>query len=633
MTPWGDGMSAALMAGMRLPSIVYLLPLAALAVGCSAASSSDGASAPPPSSTTTTTGDAQRAIEEADIIQIQSGRLYALSKTGTVSVIDVSVPGALTLLGQTTLAGQPFEMYLRGSALVVMSNGAVTTSGYVSTTYQSPDSGSGAMVAVVDVSVPARLATVATLKVPGEIADSRVVGQVLYMATYENASCYGCGSAPRTMVTSFDITTPTAIRQVEQVSFQSDAPDGYNLPWGSNWKRSIFVTDQRLYIGGHADIAPNGFGTANEGIIDVLDVTDPGGRLGVGARLSVAGAILSRWQLDEQDGVLRVISQRGAGRTGNGLADPAIDTFRIDSTQSFVALGHAPMSLPQPEGLRTVRFDGPRAYAITYNQTDPMFVIDLSDPKYPRQRRELYMPGFMYYLEPHGDRVIGLGIDRNDPGGSLNVSLFDVSDADAPRMLSRVPFATAGITEDYEILNGEVAEDQDRIQKAFRVFPDGLVVVPFSGLRPYSYYQTNTGCDNEGGGVQLVTWQSDTLTKQALLPLPGNPRRAFENGNELIAVSDSNVRAFALDNLRAAHETADLVIGTCTAPTPVGYYGGYDGYSSGRASAFECSAAPGNPAPGGWAAAVLVAALALAWARGRARAGAAHRRVPSRCYR
>jgi len=207
-----------------------------------------------------------------------------------------------------------------------------------------------------------------------------------------------------------DIATPTAIALIEQVSFQSNAPDGYNLPWGANWKRSIFVTDQRLYIGGHADIDPNGYGTAKEGIIDVLDVSDPGGRLAVGARITVAGAILSRWQLEERDGILRVISQQGAGRTGNGIGEPQVDTFRVDSTKSFVPLGHTSIRLPRQEGLRTVRFDATRAYAITYNQTDPLFVIDLADPTRPIQRGELMMPGFMYHLEPHGDRIIGLGI-------------------------------------------------------------------------------------------------------------------------------------------------------------------------------------------------------------------------------
>lgn len=116
---------------------------------------------------------------------------------------------------------------------------------------------------------------------------------------------------------------------------------------------------------------------------------------------------------------------------------------------------------------------GPRAYAITYNQTDPLFVLDLSDPAYPEQRGELHMPGFMFHLEPHGDRLLGLGVDRNDAQGSLNVSLFDVSDPDDPIMLKRVAFATPRIGEDYQILNSELSEDQDRIQKAFRVLPQG----------------------------------------------------------------------------------------------------------------------------------------------------------------
>lgn len=550
---------------MRLSSLVLFSASVALAIGCagmqSGASNAAGATTTTPT-TTTTSGDAQRAIAEADIIQIEGGLLYAMSKTGTVSLVDVSTPGRLALLGQTTLPGQPFEMYLRGSSLVAMSNGAIATDGSVSTTYASPDSGGGALVIAVDVSDPALPHQVASRKAPGEIADSRIVGDVLYLATYENAACYGCGAAPRTLVTTFNVASPTAITEVEQVSFQSNAPDGYNLPWGSNWKRSIFVTDERLYIAGHADIDPNDFGTTNEGIIDVLDITDPTGRLGTGARLSVAGAILSRWQMDERNGVFRVISQVGAGRTGNGLAAPEIDTFQVAGAQSFTPLGHTTMQLPSQEGLRTVRFDETRAYAITYNQTDPMFVIDLADPAHPKQRGALFMPGFMYYLEPHGDRVIGLGIDRTDPNGSLNVSLFDVSDADAPTMLARAAFATAGITEDYDILNSEVSEDQDRIQKAFRVFSDGLVVVPFSAPRPY--YATGSGCDNDGGGVELVSWTGDTLVKEALLPLPGNPRRAFENGAEMVTVSDSNVRAFSLADLQVAHQTADLTIGTCT---------------------------------------------------------------------
>jgi hypothetical protein len=226
------------------------------------------------------------------------------------------------------------------------------------------------------------------------------------------------------------------------------------------------------------------------------------------------------------------------------------------------------------------------------------------------------MPGFMFYLEPHGDRVIGLGIDRTDTAGSLNVSLFDVSDADAPRMLARVPFATPGITEDYEILNSEVSEDQDRIQKSFRTFDDGLVVVPFSALRPYD--AQDAGCANTGGGVQLVDWQGDTLTKHALLPVPGNPRRAFELGDAMIAVSDSNVRSFAMSNLDVAHQSADLTIGACAPPDDYGYGVPVDGaYGEGERPPLACSLATGDGADRQWPVTFVLGTLGLLLARRR----------------
>jgi MYXO-CTERM domain-containing protein len=607
-----------------------LLVLSTLAAACSSSSNSasyNGAAGDPPPAGGASV--AERAIAEADIIQLDSSRagarLFAMSKSGTVSIVDVSTPAHLALLAQTRLAGRPFEMYRRGNFLITMANAAVDVRGseYTAQYQAQPDPNSSSLVSVLDSNDPG-LRRLGTLSVPGEIADSRIVGDVLYLASYENAACYRCSTKPRTLVTSFDISDASNIRQVDQASFESNAPDSYNLAWGTNWKRSIFVTDQRLYIGGHADIDPSTYNTygqtsANEGIIDVLDITDPHGKLGHGARLSVGGAILSRWQMDELGGVFRVVSQAGAGRTGNGTAMPQVATFRVASAESFTKLGLMTLKLPRQEGLRTVRFDGTRAYAITYNQTDPLFTIDLSDPAAPVQRGELFMPGFMFHLEPHGDRVIGLGIDRGDPQGSLNVSLFDVSDMAHPTMMKRASFATAHISEDYEILNSEVAEDQDRIQKAFRVLPfpgldQGLVVVPFDALVP----QGKETCANPGGGVQLIAWTNDTLEKKALLPVPGNPRRAFTHNGEIITVSDSNVRSFSAADIGVATQTADVVIGECIPKASSTYYGGgayNDGYYGRGYGA--CSAAGANDPRGMWGAAFIGLAVLLGRSRRR----------------
>jgi hypothetical protein len=558
---------------------------------------------------------ASRAIAEADIIQLDGDRLYAMSKSGSVAIVDVANPAALSLLGKATLSGEPFEMYRSGNVLLTMSNSAVDSSGNIRPpvedgapgeppTEASNHDDDGAVVTALDVQDPKKPRPLATFVISGQIADSRMVGHVLYVATYENSACFECGPKPRTLVTSFDVSDPTSIKKVEQLEFSSNAPDSYNLAWGMAWKRSIFVNDQRLYIGGHADFDPYGTISTDtkEGIIDVVDITDPDGHLAAGAHLTLPGAVLSRWQMDETGGVFRVISQRGAGRTGNGVAMPEIDTFTVAGPSAISPLGHATISLPRQEGLRTVRFDGTRAYAITFNQTDPLFALDLADPANPKQRGELQMPGWMFYLEPHGDRVIGLGVDRGDPEGSLNVSLFDVSDMASPTMIKRVSFGAKELGEDYAITNYELPEDQDRIQKAFKTFADGLVVVPFSGTSGFGGSGQNQ-CESATGGIQLVRWQNDTLTKGALLPMEGNPRRAFEKDAHILAVSDSNVSSFALASVSGTSTTppapaSDVVIGTCVAKTQPGggglgddgYYGdeggyprdGYDGVSGGR---------------------------------------------------
>ena len=516
---------------------------------------------------------AARAIAEADIVQLddEQDRIYAMSRSGSLAIVDARTPGKLALMGKTSLVGEPFEMYRRGDVLITMSNRAVQGDGrlYDVLPEDAParveDPTSGAVIAAVDVRDPARATTTATFKVPGEIADSRIVGDVLYLATYENVSCYGCAKTARTLVTTFDVSAPTAPRQIDQVAFETPASaGGFNAAWSTPWKRSIVSTPTRLYVGG---LAANATTTTDEGVIEVLDITDPGGRLVRGAKVTTAGPVLSRWQMDEHEGVLRVVSQRGAGRTANGEKYPDVDTFRIESSSSLVRLGHVTMQLPRQEGLKTVRFDGARAFAITFNQTDPLFTFDLTNPAQPVQKGELTMPGWMFHLVPRGPWLLGLGLDRTDTKGNLNVSLFDVADLSRPRLVQRVSFGPTNMYEDFQITNGVLAEDQDRIQKAFRIWQDGIIAVPFSGAR---------GSCSAGGGIQLLDWNgAGQIGKRALLPLSGNPRRAVRRDSdamkEVIGISDSNVTAFGLDQPDATRPLADVVIGSCVARTaPLG---------------------------------------------------------------
>ncbi|MFI1580738.1 beta-propeller domain-containing protein [Embleya sp. NPDC020630] len=128
--------------------------------------------------------------------------------------------------------------------------------------------------------------------------------------------------------------------------------------------------------------------------------------------------------------------------------------------------------LGRTERIMGVRFAGPIAYVVTFRQTDPLYTIDLSDPRNPRTVGELKINGYSAYLHPIADgRLIGVGQDATDGGMRLGtqVSLFDVHTLADPTRVAQ-----------YTIPSGSSQAEQDA--HAFLYWPkDGTVVVPVTG--------------------------------------------------------------------------------------------------------------------------------------------------------
>ena len=151
----------------------------------------------------------------------------------------------------------------------------------------------------------------------------------------------------------------------------------------------------------------------------------------------VEGTIRDRWAMDSHDGVLRVAvgpsSQTGTFNSVLTLTEQGSDLMlagRVDH-------------LGPGEQLRAVRWFDDLAIVVTFQQTDPLYVIDLSDAEHPRLAGELKIPGYSEYLHPiGGDRLLGIGQDTTDTGLNLaaQVALFDVSDLAHPRRTDVVRF-------------------------------------------------------------------------------------------------------------------------------------------------------------------------------------------------
>jgi hypothetical protein len=476
---------------------------------------------------------AERAIQEADVVQVVGSRLYTLSRAAGLGIIDLTNPRKLRLLGSARdLPGEPFEMYVRDSVVIAMYSSwgqyVEVEDGYrwVQTS----------KVVALDVANPAAIKRLGSFDVPGAVSDSRIVGDVLYVVGYQDGYCWGCEQQkPLTAVLSLDVGDPRAMRKVDELRYED-----VDNQWGWS-RRSITVTTQRMYVAGPEWGQSEGMGST----IEVVDISDPSGDMVPGATLEAEGQISSRWQMDEHEGVLRVISQPPSWALD---LPPVVQTFTVTSSSDITPLGRLPLVLPRPEQLQSVRFDGPRAYAVTFERTDPLFTIDLSDPAAPAQKGELEMPGFLYHMQPRGDRLIGLGFDQGNAAGAITVSVFDVSDLAQPTMLDRVNFGGSWAS---------LPEDQDRIHKAFRILDElDLILVPFSG-----WSDSETGCwGRYDSGVQLVDIAGDDLTLRGAAPSIGQARRALVYGQNLVTFSDERVRAYDIADRAAPAQIGELVL-------------------------------------------------------------------------
>ncbi|MDH3193150.1 MAG: beta-propeller domain-containing protein, partial [Acidimicrobiia bacterium] len=168
--------------------------------------------------------------------------------------------------------------------------------------------------------------------------------------------------------------------------------------------------------------------------------------------------------------------------------------------------------LGKTEQIYSVRFMGDTAYVVTFRQTDPLYVLDLSDVTDPTVTGELKIPGYSAYLHPAGEgRLLGVGQAGDEDGRTqgTQVSLFDVSDPNDPKLLDAVM-----------IENAWSAVEGDHL--AFTM-TEGVAYVPFEA---WTWDETNNGEGTETFdiGVMAVTVGTDSLDLTSILrPVADGP--------------------------------------------------------------------------------------------------------------
>ncbi|MDO9628350.1 MAG: beta-propeller domain-containing protein, partial [Acholeplasmataceae bacterium] len=142
----------------------------------------------------------------------------------------------------------------------------------------------------------------------------------------------------------------------------------------------------------------------------------------------LSGYISDQYWMDEFEGHFRVVTSSWS---------PIHNELHIlkenDKTDELDLVGSITQGLGLVnETVKSVRFSGNRGFVVTFEQTDPLYTIDLSNPKNPTIISIEKEPGYSTYLHVWNDEkthLIGFGFDADSEGRvtGLRLSAFVIS--------------------------------------------------------------------------------------------------------------------------------------------------------------------------------------------------------------
>jgi hypothetical protein len=255
----------------------------------------------------------------------------------------------------------------------------------------------------------------------------------------------------------------------------------------------------------------------------------------------VDGRLLNQFAMSEYNGDLRVATTTDNWGQFGDQSESTVYVLRPNGTD--LAQISSVSGLGKGEQIHSVRFIDDVGYVVTFRQTDPLYVIDLSDPANPTLQGELKIPGYSAYLHPVGDGLLlGVGQDATLEGRTTGtqLSLFDVSDPTNPQLISSLP------------IGGHSDVEWDH--KAFLFWePDGTIVIPVSpGWGDCGPAETCLAKEisGAGGGAIVAALDGRQLTSRGVISHGEQGQRGCWNPLQRSIVIDDEIVTVGLDQMR-----------------------------------------------------------------------------------
>ncbi len=378
-------------------------------------------------------------VDEADIVKSDGKYLYVVSGNRII-IIEAYPAESARILSKIEENENPTEIFVNGNKLIVFGR---------------------TFVRVYDISRKEKPVLKRDVSFDGNYFDSRMIGDYVYLIvvsppisyshTWEEFGDFYTGTEHRTPKVKFEVDLPeisingsTRTIQATEI-YYLDVPD-YSYEFTTimalntqddneeiktetilmGAAHNIFVSPNNIYVTYASVWYPSPLDENRDWTekTAIHKITISNGEIRYKSQGEVPGHVLNQFSMDEYQGYFRIATTTG---WGDG-AQNHVYVLNEDLNVIGKLEGIAPT-----ERIYSARFMGDRVYLITFRQVDPLFVLDLSDPRNPRVLGELEIPGYSDYLHPYDEtHIIGVGREAG-----VKIALFDVSDPENPREISK----------------------------------------------------------------------------------------------------------------------------------------------------------------------------------------------------
>ena len=409
-------------------------------------------------------------VDEADIVKVHENYIYYISQKKVV-IIDAQKGEEATKIAEIDYEEEfsPREMYVNKNKLIVIGGVEENYSStkekaeYVCIDRIAIDTKT--QLIMYDITEKTAPKEIRKVEIDGNYISSRMVDNNIYFAT--NKSIYSSNILnkneeeldeqeykPKYKDTA--ISQETKCIEYDRIyCFNQIETTNYLMIVGINVEdneevdiqtflgggQEVYSSEKNMYIAKRNIEYDDKYNVIN-GSTHILKFALDNGKIKFKAEADVSGQINNQFSMDESGEYFRIATTTGDiwdinENTTNNLYILNSELKEVGKVTGF----------GKEEKIYSVRFTGDKAYVVTFKQTDPLFVIDLSEPTNPQILGELKIPGYSTYLHQYDEtHLIGFGYDTKENGtqittNGLKMAMFDITDLNNPKELFK---ATVG---------------------------------------------------------------------------------------------------------------------------------------------------------------------------------------------